>query len=355
MTSSEKIKVLIVDDSVFMRKLIGELLLTEKDIEIVGEASNGIEAVKLNDILMPDVVTMDINMPEMDGAMATKTILQKKGNTPAIIIFSAFTEEGVKDTLEGLRLGAVDFVSKPSGEISINIDEIKEELILKIKIAYGARKRRGADIDFDYKRSSLARAPFISPEAVVIGASTGGPSVVEKIITSLPTGLNAPIFVIQHMPENFSHNYVLLLNKNATITVKEAQEGEIINNGICIVAAGGRHLVVEDFQEERKEILKITHLTKEPKISGFRPSIDVLMKSVAEKYRDKALGIVLTGMGSDGTNGMRAIKDAGGYTITQSPETATIASMPLSVINRVGPNEILPPEKIIQRIIELCR
>lgn len=353
MSDSEKIKVLIVDDSIFMRKLIRELLQSESEIDVIGEANNGVEAVRMNESLLPDVITMDINMPEMDGAMATKTILQAKGHLPAIIILSAFTEEGVKETLEGLRLGAIDFVSKPSGEISFNIDEIKEELIAKIKVAFESRKKKHYVSSF--QKSPKVEREIARPEAVVIGASTGGPSLVEKIVTSLPSGLRATVFVVQHMPEKFSRNYVLLMNKNSTITVKEAEEGEKIASGACFVASGGKHLVIENFQEEKKDILKIFHLTKEPKVSGYRPSIDVLMESVAKKYKHRSLGIILTGMGSDGTNGMQAIKSAGGYTIVQSPETAVIDSMPLSAINKVGPDEVLSPEKIITRIIELCK
>lgn len=353
MPNEEKIKVLIVDDSIFMRKLIKELLQSDSDIEVIGEANNGLEAVRSNESLHPDVITMDINMPEMDGAMATKTILKGTGHKPAVIIVSAFTEEGVKETLEGLRLGAIDFVSKPSGEISFNIDEIKDELISKIKIAFGAKKTRHYDHSFE-KPVKITRI-IAHPNAVVIGASTGGPSLVEKIITSLPSSLQTTVFIVQHMPEKFSRNYVLLLNKNSAISVKEAEEGEVINSRVCYVASGGKHLQIENFQEEKKDILKIAHLTKEPKVSGYRPSIDVLMKSVAEKYKENTLGIILTGMGSDGMNGMRAIKDVGGYTITQSPETAVIDSMPMSVISKVGPDEILPPEKIISRLIELCK
>lgn len=351
MISIEKIKLLIVDDSLFMRKLICEILEGMKEVEIVGEAKNGVEAAKLAFLLEPDIVTMDFNMPLMDGELAIKKILQSNNNPPAIILLSANTEDGLETTMRCLRAGAIDFIHKPSGKLSMNLDTIKKELIEKIKTAVRARIQikigklisRSKNI---YKNSEFIRGGEI--KAVVIGASTGGPTLVEDILVGLPANLNIPIFIVQHMPLEFTASFAERLNKYSAVRVKEASDGDEVMAGICYLAKGGWHMKIKDINGR-----PIIHLTQEDKQGGYRPSINVTMQSVADYYKKKTLGIILTGMGDDGTIGMGEIKAAGGYTLVQIPETAVISSMPLSVIQAGFADEQLVIKDIIKRIIKL--
>lgn len=355
MTSFEKIKLLIVDDSFFMRKLIRDILEDVREIEIVGEAKNGLEALQLVFLLEPDIVTMDFNMPEMDGEQATIKILHANQNPPAIIMLSASTEEGVETTMRCLRAGAIDFVTKPSGELSLNLDKIKKELIEKIKVAAMARiqikisKLLKTTKELE-KDNGLIREEEI--KAVVIGASTGGPTLIEDILSGMPGNLNIPIFVVQHMPLEFTGSFAERLDKYSVIRVKEASEGDEITAGTCYLARGGWHM---ELQTKSVDGDPIIHLTQDEKKDGYRPSINVTMQSVAKIYKNKTLGIILTGMGNDGTVGMGNIKVAGGHTLVQTPATATINSMPLSVIESGFADEQLEVKDIIKRIIKLAR
>lgn len=351
MTRDNKIRVLIVDDSLFMRRLIREIVEEDKQIEVIGEAKDGVEAIEKTKELKPDVVTMDYNMPEMDGAKATEKIMATKEHIPAIIILTGYDRKSVEEAMTSLRMGAVDFVFKPSGELSLDIETIKGELITKIKIASKAHVKAffgDATRTIEPIKTKAGKAGI-----VVIGASTGGPPIVEHIITSLPSDFNLSILVVQHIAgELFSKRLAELIDDRAQIKVKEAEEDEIIKPGECLFAPAGSHMLVE-ISEEKGNISKLVHLNKEPKINGYRPSIDVLMKSVSERYSYKSIGVLLTGMGHDGALGMKAIKDAGGHTIVQKPETAVIDSMPLAAINAGAAKEVLYPEQIIKRLIEL--
>ncbi len=349
-----KIKVLIVDDSFFMRKLILELLSSDPSIIIVGEAKDGNEAIEMTDQYKPHVVTMDYNMPGMNGAETTAKILQDLDHQPSIIMLSVCTKEGADETLRSLRAGAVDFIAKPSGELSMDIDKVKDELLAKIKVAAEAHIQKSSE--FDKKILSLAKKSKHASKVVVIGASTGGPPVLEDILTGLPADLKIAILVVQHMPEKFTKNFAERLDNIIAFNTKEAEEGDMIKTGTCLVAPGGKHMLVEIREEDDElESERIIHLTKEPPILGLRPSIDVLMKTVAHCFGNKTIGIILTGMGIDGTDGMRAIKKAGGYTITQTPETTVVDSMPKSIIKQGLAEEILNPVDITKKIIELSK
>lgn len=353
MHDKRKIRVLVVDDSIFMRKLIVDLLHSDEQIEVVGEAKDGLEAVSLVKKLQPDVVTMDYNMPLMDGALATERILKTAPHKPAIIILSGHTKENVEEAFEGLRYGAIDIIFKPSGEYSPDIEEIKDVLISKIKIAAHAHVFRFQDSAED--SSEKVSIHELASRAVVIGASTGGPPVVEHIITKLPRDLEAAVLVVQHLPSGFTDSFAKLIDKKSSFKTKEAEDGEVIKNGICLIAPGGWHMTVEIKMEAGMLPEKLVHLTKEPPVNGYRPSVDVLMSSVAEKFGNKSIGVILTGMGKDGQEGARAIIEAGGYTIAQTPQTAVIESMPRAIIDPGLADDILDPEDIIQKIIQLSK
>jgi two-component system, chemotaxis family, protein-glutamate methylesterase/glutaminase len=349
MKDARKIAVLVVDDSFFIRKLIREMIESDEEIEVVGEAKDGKEAVEMADELRPDVITMDFQMPVMDGADATKEIMDRISPPPSIIIVSSHTKEGVEQTMESLRLGAIDFIGKPSGDSPVGIDQIQKELIEKIKVSKKARVQRVEKTVRTKERASKEQGRF---KAIVIGASTGGPPVVERILSGIPPYLQSCILIIQHMPENFSRAFVETLNNYSKMEVREARDGDPVRSGVIYVIPSGWHGKVEEFAE--KEYTKhMIHLNKEKKESGYRPSIDVLMRSVAEHFGSHSMGILLTGMGSDGKEGMRAIKRAGGHTIVQSPETAVIDSMPNSVIGIEAADEVLSPDDIVKKIISL--
>lgn len=350
MQSGEKIRVLIVDDSFFMRKLIADLLESDDKIKVIGDAKDGVDAVRMVKKLKPDVVTMDIHMPEMDGINAIKAILSDDEYRPAIIMLSAHTMEGAEETLKGLNAGAVDFILKPSGELSFDIKNVQQELIEKIKVAAKANVQKTTKPLVNEKKSKIHKA--CAGKIVVIGASTGGPPVVDRILSSFAEDFCLAVLVVQHMPAKFTTSFANLLNKKSSISVKEAEEGELIEPGVCLVIPGGSHGVVE-IREEGKHEEKIIHLTKELPVNGYRPSIDVLMRSVAEKFKENVIGIILTGMGNDGKEGMRAIHENGGYTIVQSPESSVISSMPKSVLSIDCADESLSPDAIIEKLKSL--
>lgn len=347
--SRKKIKVLIVDDSFFMRKLLRELLNSDPDIEVVGEAKDGAAAIGEVVRLKPDVVTMDYNMPKMTGAEATKEILERAEHLPTILMVSAYTREGAEETFESLRAGAVDFIMKPSGELSLDIDKIKSEILGKVKMAAKAQVKK-------FKRLTPRAAREIKKikrgkaKVIVIGASTGGPPVVEDILSELPTNLPAAVLIVQHMPKYFTESFAKRLDKLSALAVKEAERGDAIDNGDALVAPGGFHMRMR--QSDNKIIVQ---LTEEAPRHGLRPAIDITFESAAEIYGKDAIGIVLTGMGEDGAAGAAAIKNSGGYIIAQDPKTAVVDSMPQAVIEKGLADEVLPPEKIAKRIIELSK
>jgi two-component system, chemotaxis family, protein-glutamate methylesterase/glutaminase len=350
---SDRIRILLVDDSYFMRKIISEMIGSAPDMEIIGEAGNGLEAVKMAKELEPGVITMDYNMPFMNGAEASEEILKSIERPPAILMLSARTVQGAAETLECLKAGAVDFLAKPSGELSIDMELVKKELLDKIRLASTAHIQRRSSY---HKAGTSKKQKNINLKStagiIVIGSSTGGPPTLENVLTPIKHTLKTPILIIQHMPEKFTKSLAERLDKIISIKTKEAEDGEILKDNICLIAPGGWHTVIETKQtNEIKQMM--VHLNREPPIFGLRPSIDTAFSSVADHFGEQAIGIILTGMGSDGTKGAEAIKSKGGHIIAQSPESAVISSMPNSVIKAGLADEILVPDEIAERIIEL--
>ncbi len=347
----ERIKILIVDDSFFMRKLLYELLDTEDEIEVVGEARDGEDAIKMVSELKPDVVTMDYNMPKMNGEEAVKKILKNTSHSPAIIMLSAHTKKGAELTLNCLRSGAIDFILKPSDELSLNIKVIKNEIINKIKIAANSTRTKERKKKPNVTLKSKAIRKKIKLKLVIIGSSTGGPPVLEDILTALPYKFNTSILIVQHMPKQFTKFLAMRLNKLSPLIIKEAEEGDEIKKGEILIAPGGYHTVIKEKEGNYQK--KVIHLSEGPKVNNLKPSIDVTMKSAVKYYPSELVGIILTGMGEDGLEGMRSIKKASGYTIVQKLETTAVDSMPKSVIKAKLADEILHPHEIPDRIMEL--
>ena len=346
------IRTLIVDDSAFMRMSIRSMLANNPDITIVGDASNGKEAVEKSKKLHPDIIIMDVNMPVMDGLTAVKTIMNT--NPVSIIMFSTLTKEGSKEALEALHLGAVDFVTKPETHHEIN--EVENELIDKITSIYRSnpnilrllnmRKFKGEVVRRNWKCSG--------DFGILIGSSTGGPSSLEQVIPRLPGDLPAAVFVVQHMPEgNFCGQLAERLNAFSELEVKEANNNEKIKNGVVYLAPGGCHMQV-------RKSLDVTRikLVKSQPVHAVMPAIDVTAESMLNVYDKKIVAAILTGMGIDGAYGFKLIKEAGGSTIACSEDTCVIFGMPKAAIEN-GAIDIVKPifeisEEIVSRLEVKC-
>jgi len=348
----KKIKVLVVDDSFFMRRLLRELLSEDEEIEVVGEARDGEEAVSMAEKWKPDVVTMDFNMPKLNGVEATRKLMHQAGPIPMVVMISAYTKEGANETLQSLRAGAVDFITKPSGELSLDIKTIGEEIIRKIKVASGARVRTFKDIKAQKRiKNTVLRAP---KTVVIIGASTGGPPVVEDILHALPGDLDVAVVVIQHMPKFFTETFARRLNEISGLPTHEAIPGEELKGGLIYLSPGNFHIsFVKSTGDDLQPALYFA-LTPEIPHTGLS-SIDSAMNALAKYFPGKIIAVELTGMGCDGLEGIAALKEVGAYIIVQDPTTAAVDSMPNAIIDAKFANVILPPEKIPAKIIELCQ
>lgn len=357
------IKVLVVDDSAMMRKVIKQILETDQEIQVVGTARDGEDALKKDLELCPDVVTMDINMPVMDGLTC---ILHLFGQHPEVqvVMLSSLTQEGALATFEALELGAFDYVAKPSGTVSGNLYKVGKELIAKVKAAArrGKRRRRRAAgaaprfvpersrrVPGPSRREAAPAAPAAARKVVVIGVSTGGPGTLMEILPELPAELNAAVIVVQHMPPMFTTSFAKRLDDHCKMRFREAVAGDRLIAGHGLVAPGGVHLVVKK-NAMRDECM--VRLTAFPEDALFVPSVDVTMKSVVEIFGRRVVGVLLTGMGSDGADGMVAIRRAGGITIAEDESTAIVFGMPREAIERGGAEVVVPSYLVAEEIIK---
>lgn len=346
------VRILIVDDSAFMRNALTNMLSSDPEIKIVGTAKDGLEAIDKVASLKPDIVTMDVEMPRMDGITALRHIMEK---TPVpVIMVSSITTEGAKVTLDALDYGAVDFIPKNLSELSVNIIKIKEILIDKIKqIARKGVIKRVARPAVSGKPLEMPRImPVMTTgerriNIVSIGTSTGGPKALQEIIPKLPRDFPAPIVIAQHMPPNFTGPFAERLNQLSRITVKEAVEGETLKPGVALVAPGGGHMRVI-----RKRTLEtVVSISENKEDFIYRPSVDALMQSVAEFYPGRALGVMLTGMGHDGLNGMTAMKKTGARIFAQNEDTCVVYGMPKAIVDAGLADKVLPIEEMAGEII----
>ncbi len=326
-----KVRVLVVDDSSFMARVIARLLESHPSIEVVAIARNGREAVELVPELRPDVITLDLEMPVMNGREALRFIMAHFP-TPVVVV-STLTQAEAEETIACLEEGAVDCVGKPRRG---SLGEQRTELIGKVLLAAAARPRVNRRLATMPLRSQVYRRRG----AVALGASTGGPKNVLDVIPLLPADLPAPVFYVQHMPASFTRLYAQRLDQLSALRVKEAEMGEEALPGVVYIAPGDRHLLVVVRRGRTRPTLR---LSQYPSDALFRPSVDVLMKSVAEVYGRDCVGVLMTGMGRDGALGMKAIHDRGGYTIAESEETCVVFGMPavavqLGVVDVVAPS-----------------
>ncbi len=342
------IKVLIVDDSILMRNILTDILDTDKEIEVVGTAENGKEALNKIPILKPDVVTLDVEMPVMDGITTLEKIM-KRFKIP-VIMLSNLTISGADLTLKALNMGSVDFITKPKNIFSIGGEKEKGKIINTVKIASKSNVKR-------YNTTKKSTVPIVKHESiksstskynhlVAIGTSTGGPKALQEVIPKLPGDIDASILVVQHMPKGFTKSLAERLNNISHLSVKEGEDSEKIKRGYCYIAPGDYHMTVEEKDGEL-----FIKLDKTPPILGLRPSVDIMMESLYEFKEINKIGVILTGMGSDGAKGICAISDSNGYTIAQDKKTSVVYGMPKSAIATGKIDKILPLQNIADEII----
>jgi len=324
-----KIRVLVVDDSALMRKLIPQVLHRDPSIEVVGTAMDGEMGLKKIAELRPHVVTLDLDMPRMDGIEMLRQITHK--HRVPVIVFSAQTDRSASLTLKALALGAFDFVTKPQDAASGRIEQIAAEFALKIKFAAasGAPKMIITVPSMKRKEHRRTSLPNWPSRIVAIGISTGGPNALQYLFSQLPEDFPGCLLVVQHMPEGFTDMFARRLNESCAIEVKEAQSGDLLLAGRALICPGNRHMKVR-----RMEHGNIAILVDQPRVNGHRPSADVLFQSVAQEFGSNAIAVLMTGMGDDGATGMGAVRAAGGLTIVQSPDSCVVDSMPRSAIER---------------------
>jgi two-component system chemotaxis response regulator CheB len=334
-----QIKLLVVDDSLFMQRVLENILQSDQQISVVGTARNGEEALSKISSLHPDVVTMDIEMPKMNGLIAVQRIMET--NPVPVVMISALTQRNAQLTLKALEYGAVDYVPKPSGPISLTMNAVKDELISKIKTAALANITR-TKIKVHENLHSTSKS---GDKIISIAASTGGPPVITQILTALPADI-PPILIVQHMPKGITKLFAEGLSEKCKFAVKEAEEGDKIREYLALVAPGGFHMIVT---KERR-----ISLTVDPPVNYVRPSADVMMTSMAEAYGRRNVGVVLTGIGSDGANGIKSIKEKGGVTIAQDEKTSVVFGMPKAAVETGCVDIVAPLELIPKEILKAC-
>lgn len=349
----KKIRVLVVDDSPFMCKVLQEIINSDPQLEVVGQGRDGRDGVALAESLRPDVITMDINMPHIDGLQATELIMSQ--HPRPIVIVSSESREGAASTLKALDLGAIDFVPKPSSGIDLDMKSVREELTRKLKLAAKVRVVRtatrsklaippapaGSGVNATADGSIAAQNGGKSP-VVVIAASTGGPAAVTRVISALPKDFQAAVIVVLHMPATFTKQFSLQLSETCALSVKEAEANETPQPGTIYICPGSHHL--------RLSMGGKISLDSGPRIDGYRPCADVAFETIAAYARPLAIGVVMTGMGSDAAKGAKAIKAAGGYVIAQDEATSMIFGMPSEAIQAGAVDEVLPLDGIATAI-----
>jgi two-component system chemotaxis response regulator CheB len=368
-SANKKFKVLIVDDSAFMRKVLETIISGDDQLQVVGQAKDGREAVTLAESLKPDVITMDINMPHVDGLQATAQIMIS--NPRPIVIVSSESREGASSTLKALELGAIEFVAKPSSGIDLDMNSVKEELLRKVRMSAKVRVVRTASrlassvqgIGTNGAAPAVPRAsaaPRASQSSsldqrfpiVVLGASTGGPATVMRLAPGFTRDFPAAVFLVQHMPAAFTTQYAAQLAEFTGIRVKEAEPNEPVQPGTLYICPGGQHLRITATGRIQLD-------GTSGRINGYLPCIDITMESAATYAGANAIGVVLTGMGNDGAAGAKAIQNAGGLVIAQDEATSVIFGMPAEAIKAANVQHVLAIDDIYaaieKRVIVLCK
>jgi two-component system chemotaxis response regulator CheB len=341
--------VLVVDDSAFMRKLVGELVSSSDEFDVIGTARNGIDALRQVHDLDPDIVTLDIEMPELDGLQALGYIMSEAPR-PVVMLSAAESVGGGDLTIRALELGAVDFVRKPSGPISLDLAAVRERLLDALRAAAqtnlgGVRVLARPQLHAPHLPAAGRGLPTAA-RAVAIASSTGGPRALAEVIPALPSTLDAAVFVVQHMPSGFTNSLAHRLDAMSALHVAEASEGEPVVHGRVYLAPGGRHMrVVRD-----GAVLRIA-LDGGAALWGVRPAADLLFNSVAPIFGANAVGVVLTGMGRDGAAGLRAMRTEGARAIVQDRDSSVIYGMPQAALLHAGADRVAPLAEVAAAIV----
>lgn len=332
------IKVLICDDSAFMRKIFSDTIESDPKLAVIDTSYNGNDALRKLDQYDVDVLMLDIEMPELNGIETLKIVTERYPELPVIMVSALDNRETV---FRALEMGAFDFIPKPSGSISLNIDSIKEELLLKIK---AAAKGQSPEPEMKKEKNKKPKAKGDFP-VVAVGSSSGGPKALNKLFSAFPENIPAAFVIVQHMPAGFTETLATRLDNISGLKISEAQEGDHLKPGTALLAPGDFHLRIDN---KGKVVL-----SQEDRYMGVRPCVDYMMESIAERYGERLIGVVLTGMGRDGARGMKKIVDKGGYGIIESKETALVYGMPGAVAKIGGYHEIKPLDEIGKRIINI--
>ncbi|WP_339170322.1 chemotaxis response regulator protein-glutamate methylesterase [Anoxybacillus sp. FSL W8-1294] len=349
-----KVKVLVVDDSAFMRKLISDFLSEHPRLHVVGTARDGQEALQKIEQLNPDVVTLDVEMPVMNGLETLKHIMQK--HPLPVVMISSTTTEGAENTILALQYGAVDFIAKPSGAISLDLYKIKDKMIEKVLLASEANLRT---VKIKQKMSMLPQKQYSKigvsernnaigkKKIIAIGTSTGGPRALQHVLTKFPATIDAPILIVQHMPKGFTKSLATRLDSLCNIRVKEAEDGEVIQKGTAYIAPGGNHLYVK-----RVGTSLAIHLDEAAPRNGHRPSVDVMFESLSALTDYEKVAVIMTGMGSDGTAGLKQLKASGNtFVVAESAESSVVFGMPKSAIAANVVDEIVHVDDIAEAVM----
>ncbi|MFP4431045.1 MAG: chemotaxis response regulator protein-glutamate methylesterase [Spirochaetaceae bacterium] len=359
------ISVLIVDDSALMRNLVSKILEAQPDIRVAGRAMNGLFALQKIEKELPDVIILDLEMPQMNGIEFLKERRRRQIQTP-VIILSSLAEKGARITMEALGLGAADFIQKPSGSVSLDLHTVAGQLVELVRI-YGGRAAEVAE------RSTIAmEAAAVPPKPaapapaapvpatitptekpgptrlIAFGVSTGGPNALRKVFAEFPADIPAPIVVVQHMPAGFTEEFAKSLDKICSLSVRQAEDGALAEAGTIHIAPGNKHLSVE-----RRHQGALLRLSDDPPRNGHRPSVDVLFHSVAKEYGNNALAVIMTGMGRDGADGMAEIRKRGGLTVGQDQETSIVYGMPRVAYEMGAVEHQVPLSQIAQVVGKL--
>lgn len=349
---AKSIGVLVVDDSAFMRKVLTDILESSGDIKVLSTAKDGIEALEKAKAIEPDVITLDVEMPLMDG-MSCLRELQKITDAP-VIMLSSVTKYGKKATIEALEAGAIDFITKPTGLFEIAGEAKKKEIVEKVKMAGGIRKRRTS-----VRKAEIAR-PVVHIEhechrnsklktIIAVGTSTGGPKALQEVLPFIPENIPAAMLIVQHMPPGFTKSLAERLNTLSDLFVKEAEDDEVIKPGYAYIAPGDYHMEV---RKTSGDILKIK-LTQEESVGGHRPAVNVLMNSIAATKFPSVIGVIMTGMGADGSEGIKNIKKANnGIIISQDEKSCVVYGMPKSAVNTGVVDAVVPLKGIAEALVK---
>lgn len=345
-------KVLVVDDSAFMRRIISDIINSDARCEVIGTANNGQDGLEKVKHLKPDVITLDIEMPIMNGLEMLKQLKQR--SSIPVILMSTLAKEGAAETIQALELGAIDFITKPENIFKVNTEEIKNNLVDKIIMASKAKKIKvlqkpiAIPIKQHMTTKMIKKSTTKINNIVAIGCSTGGPRALQYVIPYLPMNINAGIVIVQHMPPGFTHSLAKRLDHLSEIKVKEAEDNDVINNGTAYIAPGDRHIKVVESHGEY-----IIKLSDDLPKNGHKPAVDVMMNSLTSIKLNQMVGVIMTGMGADGSDGLEKLKTKNKlHVIAQNEETCVVYGMPKVVVQKGIADEVIPLDSISSSIIK---